>query len=272
MGATHHPMTSVSLAETLFAVDEEGFGRDARCLAQRRFERLIDTLQADQVRSMPAFRQLAAVSALLFGAERFRYQREPRHEVITLTGTLLRNRGACLGLTSLYFSLADALGLPARPRLYDGHVTICHTGLRPPRDISLGCKTPLYSPPVPRNALSAASGKPRILTRREFVGLYLSNSAVFVQLRNGQALKALDSLDAGSRCFPRYPGVWINRAAVLLSLGDTKTASVSLERALRLDPGPVYARAARHLQEHLERRRAISTSSVPPGWLSHAQV
>ena len=57
----------------------------------------------------------------------FRVLPQPTAERFTLTQTLLRRGGCCLGRTSVYVCAGAVLGLPVRPILFEGHVASAYT-------------------------------------------------------------------------------------------------------------------------------------------------
>lgn len=239
------------VASILFHLDEAQFGFSVCNQAQNEFETLVDSLQTEQIGQMRFRHQIALLKKHVFEKRGIKYGSYPRDEVITLTGTLLNKQGACLGLTALYFALADVISICIRPLLYEGHITACHAGVVPPQRIEVSCRGAVLSEKITKKRYHAGSAQPLVLTKEQFVAVYLSNQAVFVFAKQGNLVKALETLNLAVDLFPTYSGALINRASVLTLVGNSEGARDSLEQAFSLNPRGRFRDTAELLYEKL---------------------
>jgi tetratricopeptide (TPR) repeat protein len=159
-----------------------------------------------------------------------------------------------LGLTTAYVCVAEALGLPMRPVLFEHHVAVGHAGTSPSLHIELTrCGTVVNA-----RRFSLQNGPPvnandGLLTNRQFLGVHLSNYAAFLLVPVGRLEDACAVLDAAIELFPEYKAAWINKSIVLLELGETQRAEECLRRVARLGPGPRYQIVVDRITERLGR-------------------
>ena len=250
------------VASILFHLDKAQFGSFACSQAQNEFETLVDSLQTEQIGQMRFRHQIAILKRHVFEKRGIKYGACPRDEVITLTGTLLNKQGACLGLTALYFALADVVSICIRPLLYEGHITTCHAGVAPPQRIEVSCRGAVLSEKITKKRHHAGSSQPLVLTKEQFVAVYLSNQAAFVFAKQGNLIKALETLNLAIDLFPTYYGAWINRASVLMLAGNSEGARDSLERVFNLNPKGRFRETANLLYEKLNGRANYFTNST----------
>ncbi len=238
------------LGELLFEIDEAQFCRQICSSARHRLRRLTARVRGVVAEQRGLARQIKAMNHVLFHREGFRYGRHPREEVITLTGTLHRGQGSCLGLTAVYYILAQAAGLAVYPLMYEGHMAVCHTATNPPRHIEVSRKGAVLPARVMVKLLDLSNGQSVVLDQHRFLAVYLSNQAAFVLAKRGRVEEALTVLDWSIELFPEYAGAWINRASILLGLGEKEYARASADRALSLS-------IAGHFKETADEIRAV---------------
>ena len=181
----------------------------------------------------------------------FRVLPQPTAERFTLTQTLLRRGGCCLGRTSVYVCAGAVLGLPVRPILFEGHVASAYTTIDAMRYIepSRGERVSRCASRPTARGESPTGGE--LLADAEFLALHLSSRAAFVFAPNGRLEDAVALLDAALELYPGYLGAWINRAAVLLEMGERGLAGQSLRRAMSLCPGRRYGSVVARLAARL---------------------
>lgn len=90
------------------------------------------------LRGQSSDRHVAALNALVFGAEGYRRVTDrERIDAMLLPLVLTKRRGSCLGLGGLYLALGEATGLALAGVLVPGHFFVRHVGGSGPRDIEL---------------------------------------------------------------------------------------------------------------------------------------
>ncbi len=231
------------LADTLFAWERPHFGPAACREAQAALRRVVEALRKRRATATTPRGQALAVGRVLFGRFAFQFQAGPRGEDFPLTSVLLRRRGNCLGLTSLYAAAAEQLDLPFRPRLFEAHIAVCHVGTDPPLHVETSRGGAILRERLVNRLYYAAPGKRQILSKRQFLAVHLSNQAAHILARDARFVEAVAKLDQAVALFPAYAAAWINRAAVLARLGRLDEAAQSVRAALGLEPGKQYQSA-----------------------------
>lgn len=162
----------------------------------------------------------------------------------TLTHTLMEGDGNCLGLTTLYIAIGEILNLPFCPVLYEGHVAVV-----------LMKSLPFFFDPTHSNApvctewaYKLKTDRHQILTTGEFVAVHLSNQSKIFFLRHGLMDDAVFLIDSALELFPDYTAGWINRAALMKKLDNTKEMRRSLDKAKSLNPGCRYTKAITQIE------------------------
>ncbi|NQT12608.1 MAG: tetratricopeptide repeat protein [Planctomycetes bacterium] len=250
---------STKMADTLFALESPQFGRDLCRDVRRLLSELTKAAQGCGLLRRPPRAQALGISRMLFREHEFRFRQEKKGERFTLCGTLLDRGGSCLGLTTVYVCLGEALGLPLRPILFESHIAVGHCGASPPLHI----ETTRHGAVLAKRWVDRLYGSPTlpdtVLTREQFLAVHLSNRAAFVLAQEGRLREALDLADTSVELFPTYTAAWINRAAILLQLDDLPAAEASLARAVELEPGSEYQRAIGRILGQLLRRSLASS-------------
>jgi regulator of sirC expression with transglutaminase-like and TPR domain len=180
-------------------------------------------------------------------------RQEPLNKRFTLTNTLLRRGGSCLGLTTLYVCAAEMLGLLMRPMLFEGHIAVGHAAVSPPLHIEpmkYGTFLPLKTSLLFRGESADADGE--LLTNRQFLAVHFSNHAAFVLVPENRLDDASFLLDEAVKLFPHYKAAWINKALVSLKQGKRMLAEECLGRVIALKPGPCYRSVVDHVISQIE--------------------
>lgn len=243
---------TMDVVDILFHIDQGQFGAEVCRRARDHFEGLVTRLLVSRAGTRQGRISAAALDRLLFRREQYRYEREPRREVITLTATLERKKGACLGLTALYYALADRLSVPIRPIIYEGHIAACWTATNPPQHIEVSRRGMRVPHRTAQRLYRASPGYPIVLAKMQFIAVYLSNYAAFALMPQGRLLEAIGLLDLAVELFPAYTGAWINRSSLLLLLDDRRRARESIGHAAGLRPGSRFYEAAHTLSNLLK--------------------
>ena len=185
-----------------------------------------------------SFRRYLAVEGIGVAAQ-------PEWEYFTLCGTLLNKAGSCLGLTTLHFALGEMSELPMRTVLFEGHIV----------PVYMDGETPIYIETTRRSStmyersIQQLHGTPvKLLSNEEFLAVHLSNRATFVYARAGLMDDAVFLIDSALELFPGYTAGWINRAAMMKKLDNTKEMQRSLDMAKSLTPGFRYTKAIEQIE------------------------
>ena len=170
---------------------------------------------------------------------------QPEWECFTLCGTLLNNAGSCLGLTTLHVALGEMSDLPIRTALFEGHIVPVYMD----DETSIYIETTRRSSTMYEHSIRQLHGNPvKLLSNEEFLAVHLSNRATFVYVRAGLIDDAVFLIDSALELFPDYTAGWINRAAIMKELDNTKEMRRSLDIAKSLNPGMRYTKAIEKLE------------------------
>jgi len=114
-----------------------GLPLPGRAITLRRLAELGDELLARRRRDGKAH-PVALLNQLLFEERSFRREvDDPAIPFMLLPAVLEKKRGSCLGLSGLYLSLGETLGLPLAGVLAPGHLFVRYKGPAGARDIEL---------------------------------------------------------------------------------------------------------------------------------------
>jgi tetratricopeptide (TPR) repeat protein len=173
-------------------------------------------------------------------------------ESFTLCGTLLNEAGSCLGLTTLYITIGEMLGLPIQAAIFEGHIV----------PVFLEGSVPIYIETTYPNCVHYGdtitflyNDQPKILTNEEFLAVHLSNRATQIYARVGLMDDAVFLIDSALEIFPDYTAGWINRAIIMKQINNVKEMRRSLDIAKSLNPGVRYTKAI----ERIENNELITT-------------
>jgi tetratricopeptide (TPR) repeat protein len=252
------------MADALFTLESSQYSTDVIAKSQAALADLVSHLLTPVSRHDAPARQARELKRAVFGEFGFRVRPEPAGERFTLSNTLRKRGGSCLGLTTLYVCLGESLGVPLRPMLFEGHIAVAHAGTSSPLHIEPTRFGRLLPPDVSRAFYGQPVGtNDGLLTDAELLAVHLSSRAAFVLAPEGRLDDALFLLETAVDLFPAYLAAWINLATVLFELGDFERAEESLREALALEPGPTYRAAAARLSDRLQGAVGSRSSEEP---------
>lgn len=238
--------------ETLLTLEQAQYGRSAGSEAFTILERLVSRPAMQPVSSWPQEQQINVFNRMIFCELGMRYSWRGSGDDFLLVPTLRNRAGNCLGLTTIYIAIAAALDVPIRPLLFDGHIAAAHLGkLKPVRIEPTRCGA-VIDESLARRLYGDCEG--RCLSDQEFLAVHLSNRAAFVLAPAGQKKAALELLDAALGLFPEYGAAWLNKSALLVTMGRTAEAVDAMSRTLTVagSAGEKTKRLVAELAEHLE--------------------
>jgi regulator of sirC expression with transglutaminase-like and TPR domain len=245
-----------SLAWCILELEQSQFTIADCAAATKQLHDLIETAHERGVAKLGLIQQIECINRLLFREKRFRFRSHDRNRAITLMGTLIDLSGNCLGLTTLYMSIATHLGIAVRALLYETHITVCieKHGRIQPIEVSRGgimlrgrIKKQVYGD----------SGNFRVLNDEQLLAVQLSNRAAFVYAPLKAYTEAVGLLDRAIRTFPEYTPAWINLAAIFLRMNDSNRAARTLERVFDLSP------SRSQLRQAIEMMDCLVTGKIP---------
>jgi tetratricopeptide (TPR) repeat protein len=233
------------LADALIKVEYFQFGSTARN-ARDYLDNICTDIGKCLLGDLSVQKIASIFKTILFGTEKFEFSLENSFERFTLCGTLSRKKGNCLGLTTLYISIANKLNIPLVPLLFENHIV--------PVYIKEG--TPFFLETTKSGCVFDASsiglyGEQRsFLSLDEFLAVHLANRSWFVYAPIGLMDDAIFLIDSALEIFPDYTAGWINRAAIMKKLDNTKEMQRSLDMAKALNPGIRYTRAIEQIENN----------------------
>jgi regulator of sirC expression with transglutaminase-like and TPR domain len=247
-----HQAGSVELIEAIFALESTVFAPEKITESRRILDQLISMLEPRLISCDTPLQQAGQFKRVIFGDFGFWTRAEAAEKNFTLTSTLFHRGGTCIGLTTVYVCIAEALGLPFRPRLFEDHIAVGHRVASPPMHIETTRRGNFLTPNVSLSWYGPPIGtRDGLLTNEQFLAVHLSSYSAFVLAEEGRLKDALFMLDRAIELFPQYTAAWVNRAVISMKLGDAKIAEKSLKHVLSLEPGPHYQKVVRSLMEHL---------------------
>jgi tetratricopeptide (TPR) repeat protein len=151
-------------------------------------------------------------------------------------------------------AVADLVGVPVRPKLYEGHIAVCLEvqGHSFPIEISRGGAILVGRV---ADKMYSGKGKGRVLTNAQLLAVNMSNQAAFVYAPQGEYKTAYSLLKCALEYFPEYIAAWINLAALFIRLDELDEAVDSLERVMNLSPSGPYLKHALAMREHIVQGR-----------------
>jgi regulator of sirC expression with transglutaminase-like and TPR domain len=109
-------------------VDSIGHASE-REAAEKELDRLTMRISAFLMGNRDPHRTVSALNRVTFDEEKFAYDTEPGNpENFLLDRVIVRKRGNCLGLTLVYLTLAERLGLPLRAVYVPSHSFVRYEG------------------------------------------------------------------------------------------------------------------------------------------------
>lgn len=191
------------------------------------------------LRDAPEAHPVEVLNRVVFVQEGFRREvQDPALRFALLPAVLLRRRGNCLGLSSLYLALGERLRLPLHGVLAPGHFFVRYDNGRSRRGVELfkqGKQMPIkwylrkYKIPV-KNPLYL-----RNLTPRQSLAVLRYNLAN-EHRRRGNLRTALEHYQQVVALLPDFAEAQANLGLTLHRLGDLGGAEQAYQRARQADP------------------------------------
>lgn len=205
-------------------------------LAVKELDRLALRVSAFLVGNRQPDRAVSALNRVLFGEEGFSYDPDPGDpENFLLDRVLSRRRGNCLGLTVLFLSLADRLGLPLRAVYVPSHSFVRYEGNGARINIETGEKGIERKDDWYAGKYRLREGSPylRSLGKTETIGLYL-NSLGTASSRKGREEDAIRWYREASMFYPGLPDIRYNAGVSYQKMGRNREAIDRYRSALSL--------------------------------------
>lgn len=213
-------------------------------MVKREIQRLAERLRAEVRRAVDEGQVVDAFRRVLLDEEGFIYDKSPSDPGNYLLETVLaRKKGNCLGLSMLYLSLADRLGIPFRGVYVPSHCFVRYEG----NDVRVNVEfadggTPWEDARYRREfRIPLVSPYLHSLTPTEMLGVFLKTLGAGYS-RKGREEDALRLYDEAGRLYPGLPDVHYNAGVSLQKLGRLDEAAGKYRRALDLDPEMAAAR------------------------------
>jgi regulator of sirC expression with transglutaminase-like and TPR domain len=186
--------------------------------------------------------RLAVMNDYFFKTEQFRVDRSRLFEsdpnAFLLNKVLDRKHGSCLGLSLLYLLMSEDLDLPIDGVVVPNHFFVRYNDGKKQWNIEATQEGTILGQDyyvrnffygyIDENAL-------RCLTKREVLGIYVSNLANEIKLK-GFHERALELLEIANRLFPGQPSIITNLGNVYERLGRIGQAITQYQIAIEKAP------------------------------------
>ena len=213
-------------------------------MVKREMHRLADRLRPEVGRAADEAQVVDAFRRVLLVEEGFVYDKSSSDPGNYLLETVLaRKKGNCLGLSMLYLSLADRLGIPFRGVYVPSHCFVRYEGKTIRRNVEFAEGGATWEDERYRREFRIRPERPYLLSLAplEMVGVFLKTLGAGYS-RKGREEDALRLYDEAERLYPGLPDVHYNAGVSLQKLGRLDEAAGKYRRALDLDPEMAAAR------------------------------
>jgi len=213
-------------------------------MVRSEIERLAERLRPEVIRAAGEAQVVDAFRRVLLDEEGFVYDKSPSDPGNYLLETVLaRKKGNCLGLSILYLSLADRLGLPFRGVYVPSHCFVRYEGKTIRRNVEFAEGGASWEDARYRREFRIPPGGPYLhsLAPGEMLGVFLKTLGAGYS-RKGREEDALGLYDEAGGVYPGLPDVHYNAGVSLQRLGRLDEAAGKYRRALDLDPMMAAAR------------------------------
>jgi tetratricopeptide (TPR) repeat protein len=206
--------------------------------------RLADRLRPEVAGLTDGGHIVSAFHRILLVEERFTYDKssaDPGNYL--LESVLARRKGNCLGLSLLYLSLADRLGIPFRGVYVPSHCFVRYEGNDVRVNVEFAEGGASWEDDRYRREFRLLPDRPylRSLAPAEMIGVFLKTLGAGYS-RKGREADALLLYDEAGRLYPGMPDVYYNAGVSLQKLGRHDEAIAKYRHALALDPEMAAAR------------------------------
>ncbi len=213
-------------------------------MVKREIGRLAERLRPEVSRASDEGQVVDAFRRVLLIEEGFVYDKSSSDpENYLLETVLARKKGNCLGLSMLYLSLADRLGLPFRGVYVPSHCFVRYEGKTVRRNVEFAEGGASWEDERYRREFRLRPGRPYLvsLSSTEMEGVFLKTLGAGYS-RKGREEEALRLYDEAKRRYPGLPDAHYNAGVSLQRLGRLEEALGMYHRALDLDPEMAAAR------------------------------
>ena len=213
-------------------------------MVKREIQRLAERLRPEVRRAVDEGQVVDAFRRVLLDEEGFIYDKSPSDPGNYLLETVLaRKKGNCLGLSMLYLSLADRLGIPFRGVYVPSHCFVRYEGNDVRVNVEFADGGAPWEDARYRREFRIPLVSPYLhsLTPTEMLGVFLKTLGAGYS-RKGREEDALRLYDEAGRLYPGLPDVYYNAGVSLQKLGRLDEAAGKYRRALDLDPEMAAAR------------------------------
>jgi tetratricopeptide (TPR) repeat protein len=213
-------------------------------LVQHEIQRLAERLRPEVGGASDEGQVVDAFRRVLLTEEGFVYDKSSSDPGNYLLETVLaRKKGNCLGLSMLYLSLADRLGLPFRGVYVPSHCFVRYEGKTIRRNVEFAESGASWEDERYRREFRIPLDAPYLhsLSSDETLGVFLKTLGAGYS-RKGREEEALRLYDEAGRLYPGLPDVYYNAGVSLQKLGRSVEAAGKYRRALDLDPEMAAAR------------------------------
>jgi regulator of sirC expression with transglutaminase-like and TPR domain len=207
-------------------------------MVTQEIRRLAERLRPEVSRAADDGQVVDAFRRVLLAEEGFVYDKSPSDPGNYLLETVLaRKKGNCLGLSMLWLSIADRLGLPFRGVYVPSHCFVRYEGNDVRVNVEFAEGGASWEDDRYRSEFRIRPGRPYLLSlaNREMVGVFLKTLGAGYS-RKGREEDALRLYDEAGRLYPGLPDVHYNAGVSLQKLGRLDEAAARYRRALDLDP------------------------------------
>ena len=213
-------------------------------MVNREIQRLAERLRPEVSRAVDEGQVVDAFRRVLLTEEGFVYDRsasDPGNYL--LEAVLARKKGNCLGLSMLYLSLAERLGVPFRGAYVPSHCFVRYEGDTIRRNVEFAEDGAPWEDQRYRREFRIRPVSPylRSLTPSEMLGVFLKTLGAGYS-RKGREEDALRLYDEAGRLYPGLPDAYYNAGVSLQRMGRHDEAIGKYRSALDRDPEMAAAR------------------------------
>jgi tetratricopeptide (TPR) repeat protein len=235
---------------------------------ERELSRLADRLRPEVAGDPGGAGVPEAFRRILFREERFAYDSAAGNpENYLIDAVLARKRGNCLGLSLLWLSLAERLGLPFRGVYVPGHCFVRFEGDDTRVNVEFSDGGAPWEDGRYRKEFRVSPDRPYLhsLSPVEMTAVFLKSLGA-AYARKGRDEEALGIYAEGERLSPALPDAPFNAGVSLHRLGRSGEAIAKYRKALAIDPdmapardnlGILLAKGGRFAEAIAEGRKAV---------------
>ncbi len=225
------------------ARDLTGFPVDGEKV-ERELYRLADRLRPSVAAAKDGKAVVKAFRRVLIEEEGYRYDSVAgKPDNFLSGGVVARKQGNCLGISLLWLSLAEQLGVPFRGVYVPGHCFVRYDGGGSRVNVEFSAAGASWDDDAYLGKFRLAERGPylRSLSTPEMLGVFLKSVGA-AYAGKGRHVEALAIYAEAERLYPGLPDVHYNAGVSLQRLGRPDEAIAKYRKALSLDPNMAVAR------------------------------